>query len=331
MLPLPRCEVSFPTTLDEALELLARPGARVLAGGTDLLPNLKRGVGRPSALVSLARVAGLDAIESDEHAVRIGARVTLARLARADELPASVVGAAASIASPQIRNVATIGGNLCLDTRCTYVNQPELWREALGHCIKAEGTECHVVPGGRRCVAASSADLPPILVALGASVRILSRHGMRSEPLERLYVADGAAPIALGAGDLLAQVVLPKTSGVRSAYRKLRVRQAIDFPLLGLGVAVQLRGEVVRAIRVVASGVGSAPRRVGGLDELAIDRRLDSATVGAIADRCFAALHPLANFAADPAWRRAMIPVLVREAFEEIQSRGGDDGTAQRT
>lgn len=328
MLPLPRCEVAFPTTLQEAVELLARPGARVIAGGTDLLPNLKRGVGHPELLVSLARVGGLDAIERDEHAIRIGARVTLAQLAGAVGLPASVASAAASIASPQIRNVATIGGNLCLDTRCMYVNQPELWREALGHCIKADGTECHVVPAGRRCVAASSADLPPILLALGASVRIISRHGMRTEPLERLYVADGVAPIALGQGDLLAQVIVPRTSGVRSAYRKLRVRQAIDFPLLGLGVAVQLRQEHVGAVRVVASGIGSAPRRVSGLDDLAVDRPLDAATIGAIADRCFAALHPLANFTADPAWRRAMIPVLVREALEEIQSRGGDDGTA---
>jgi len=329
MLPLPRCEVSFPTTLDEALTLLARPGARVVAGGTDLLPNLKRGVGRPSALVSLARVRGLDTIEQSGAELRIGARVTLADLARSSRVPSAIAAAAALIASPQIRNVATVGGNLCLDTRCVYVNQTELWREALGHCIKADGTECHVVPSGRRCVAASSADLPPVLMALGAWVVLVSPRGSRTVPLERIFSGDGATPMALGEGELLTEVTVPLPKGIDATYRKLRVRKAIDFPILGLAVAVQLEGGVCHAIRIVASCIASAPRRVTKLDDLVVGRALDGAAIDAVAQRCFDVLHPQANIAADAEWRRAMVPVLVREALLELLARaGGDDGTA---
>ncbi|MBI2395852.1 MAG: FAD binding domain-containing protein [Deltaproteobacteria bacterium] len=329
MLPLPACEVLFPTSVAETLEhLRARPGARLVAGGTDLLPNLKRGVGRPTTLVSLAKVQGLDALVRGDSELRIGARITLARLARDPSVPRAIAHAAASIASPQIRNVATVGGNLCLDTRCVYVNQTAFWRGALGHCIKADGSECHVVPGGKRCVAAASADLPPVLVALGASVRVLSVEGERLIPIDKLYANDGAAPIALPADALIAEVVVPIDERVRAAYRKLRARGAIDFPLLGVAVAVAIEQGVVeqgaveqgvcRSIRVVASGIGSAPRRVSKLDDLAVGRPLDAATIDAVARRCFEALHPQANIAADSEWRRAMIPVLVRDAFAEM-------------
>ncbi|MBX7196906.1 MAG: FAD binding domain-containing protein [Sandaracinaceae bacterium] len=332
MLPLPSCAVSFPETIEQALELLSRPGARVVAGGTDLLPNLKRGLGRPSALVSLARLSGLDAVARDEHELRVGARVTLAELARSSLLPASVRYAASLIASPQIRNVATIGGNLLLDTRCVYVNQSPLWREGLGHCLKADGTECHVVPTGKRCVAAASADLPPILVALGASVRVASKDGVRTIPVERLFSNDGAAPIALGPAELLVEVVIPRAPGTSSAYRKLRVRKAIDFPLLGVAVAVDAEGGLVRALRVVASCIGATPRKVSGLDSIAVGKPLDDATIEAVAERCHGALHPQTNIAADVGWRRAMIPLLVTEALHDVRdavrTRGGDDGTA---
>ena len=330
MLPVPDARVEVPRSLDEALSLLARAAqqgvrARVLAGGTDLVPNLKRGQERAELLVSLASVRGLDDIGESEGELRIGA---LSRLARVSAHPlvrdraAVIAKTAALIASPQIREMATIGGNLCLDTRCRHVNQTGFWRDALGNCIKAPGANvappCHVVPGGRHCVASASADLPPLLLALGARVRIVSRDGERTIAMGTLYRNDGVAPLTLAAGELLAEILVP-THGLRAAYQKLRARRAIDFPVLGLAVAMRADADATcRQLQVVATGVTPAPRAVGKLDPIAVGQKLDRGTVAAIGARCREGLKPLTTFGDDTEWRRDMIPVLVRRAFAEL-------------
>lgn len=339
MLPLPNLDVEVPRSLEEALTILARAAtegrrARVLAGGTDLVPNLKRGQEAPALLVSLAAVRGLDEVREARDAgdgsgaLHVGA---LTRLARIAEHPlvlaraAVLARTAALIASPQIREMATIGGNLCLDTRCRHVNQTEFWRDALGNCIKAPGAQaappCHVVPGGRRCVASASADLPPVLVALGARVTIASASlpgGSRTVDLAGLYRNDGLAPLTLAAGELITEVVVP-ASAWRVAYQKLRARQAIDFPVLGVAVAVDAdEAGTCRALRVVATGVTPAPRVVAKLDAVAVGKRLDREVVAAIGARCRDGLHPLSTFGNDTEWRRDMIPVLVRRALGEL-------------
>lgn len=335
MLPLPDLKVEVPRSLDDALTILARAAAegrraRVLAGGTDLVPNLKRGQEAPALLVSLAAVRGLDAVREVREAaggsaLHVGALTRLARLADHPlvRARAAVLGrAAAQIASPQIREMATIGGNLCLDTRCRHVNQTEFWRDALGNCIKAPGAQaappCHVVPGGRRCVASASADLPPVLVALGARVTIASAVGTRTVDLGGLYRNDGVAPLTLAAGELITEVIVP-TSAWRVSYQKLRARQAIDFPVLGIAVAVDAdEAGICRAIRVVATGVTPAPRAVAKLDAVAVGKRLDREVVAAIGARCRDGLHPLSTFGNDTEWRRDMVPVLVRRALGEL-------------
>ncbi len=313
---LPDLDVVFPPTLDEALALLARDGARVIAGGTDLIPNLRRGSMRARTLVSLARIPGLDRIERRGDVLWIGARVTLAQLAR-DPTLGVLSRSAALVASPQIRNTATIGGNLCLDTRCVYINQSEFWRGANGFCLKTDGDVCHVVAGGKSCVAAASADLPPVLVALDASIEIASPNGARVVSLDQLYSNNGATPIALAPDQIVTSVSIPLDGAVRAAYRKLRLRQAIDFPLLGLAVAVTLDGNRCRAVRVAAGGVAPAPRRVK-LDELR-GAVVDRAFVDQVADRATHALRPIETITTDRAWRREMVSVLVRDAFAELQ------------
>lgn len=335
MLPLPLLPVDLPRDLEGALAALAaaaRDGqrARVVAGGTDLLPNLKRGqldddARRPHRLVSLAAVRGLDGLAVVDGALRLGALTKLAALARSPllrERAPAIARAASLIASPQIREMGTLGGNLCLDTRCRHVNQSSFFRAALGNCIKAPAERaappCHVVKGGRSCVASSSADLPPLLIALGATARLASAAGARTIELAALYGGDGAAPLALAPDELLVEIVVP-LGAARAAYQKLRARAAIDFPLLGVAVALETDAAgLCRALRVVAAGTTPAPRVVGRLDELAVGRRIDREVAGAIAERCRASLHPLTTLGDDTAWRRAMIPVLVRRAFAEL-------------
>jgi 4-hydroxybenzoyl-CoA reductase subunit beta len=202
------------------------------------------------------------------------------------------------------------------------VNQTEFWRDALGNCIKAPGSNvaapCHVVPGGRRCVASASADLPPVLVALGARVTIVSASGSHTIDLSALYRNDGIAPLTLDVGELITEVIVP-ASAWRVAYQKLRARQAIDFPVLGVAVAVDAdEAGTCRALRVVATGVTPAPRAVAKLDAVAVGKRLDRDVVAAIGARCREGLHPLSTFGDDTEWRRDMIPVLVRRALAEL-------------
>jgi 4-hydroxybenzoyl-CoA reductase subunit beta len=309
-------DVIFPETLDDAFEALSVEGARIVAGGTDLVPNLKRGSTRAKVLVSLARVAGLDKLEVSDDRLRIGAGVTIARLAR-DSTIRVLSRAAAMIASPQIRNTATIGGNLCLDTRCVYINQSEFWREANGLCLKTSGSTCHVVEGGRSCVAASLADLPPVLVALDASIEIASRSGLHTISLDQLYSNNGASPVVLAPDQIVTAVTVPLDPTVRASYRKLRVRDAIDFALIGLALAIAIEDGRCRSVRVVAGGVAPGPRRVK-LDDLQ-GMAIDGAFIERVADRALHALRPIETIGVDRSYRRAMVPVLVRDAFDEMR------------
>src|SRR5512135_2452726 len=184
-----------PATLVQALELLGEhgPAALVVAGGTDLVPNMKHRLFTPDHLVSIRGLPELLGVGQDMGEIRIGAGETLARLSRDPlllrYLP-SLARAAGLVAGPQIRNAGTLGGNLCLDTRCTYYNQTEFWRGSLGYCLKKDGTVCHVTRTGRKCVAAHSADTPPVLLTLGAVLDLVSPRGRRSVPVDEFFVAD---------------------------------------------------------------------------------------------------------------------------------------------
>lgn len=339
MLRLHQYRYHRPTRLDEALALLhGRDDAMPIAGGTDLMPNMKHQLFTPDHLVALKGIAELHGIElRDEHGravdeaagdaggattLVIGACTTLSRVA-ADArvrryLPALAV-AAGHVAGPQIRNQGTIGGNLCLDTRCTYYNQSHFWRDALGYCLKKDGSVCHVTRVGKKCVAAHSADTPPVLMTLGAEVELASAEGTRRVPVLDFFVADGVWNSVRRRDELLVRVHVPLPSaGTRMSYQKVRQRNSIDFPLLSIATTAVLEDDAsLRSLAVVVSALGSRPRVVAGLDKLAVGARLAD-VADAVAQQAFKQAHPLENIIVDPEWRRAMVPVYVRRALQEL-------------
>ena len=329
MLRLPAFEYHRPETVEEAARLLDGFGdqALLIAGGTDLVPNMKHGLFEPAHLVSLRRVRELRGIAVRGSELVIGAGETLAAVAAHPLVrlhAASVAEAAGHVAGPQLRNAGTIGGNLCLDTRCTYYNQTRFWRQSLGYCLKKDGETCHVTRVGRKCVAAHSADTPPALMTLDARVDLYSARGERSVPVTELFIADGIWNTVRRPDEILVRVRVPlPPEGTRTAFRKIRQRHAIDFPLLNMALACQLDGdERVRSIRLVVSALGSRPREVSGLDEVASGRTLGDDVVEAVAAKAHQQCRPLTNIIVDPEWRRAMVPVHVSRMLRGLTAAG---------
>jgi 4-hydroxybenzoyl-CoA reductase subunit beta len=264
MISLPPFRLMRPATLGEATRLAAEPDARLIAGGTGLLPNLRLGLGAPRTLVSLDALAELKSLEISANEIRIGAGVTLDKIARQEQLPAALREAARSVAAPGHRSVATLGGNLCLDTRCVYYNQSEHWRRSNNYCLKHGGDTCHVAPQGRKCRAAYCGDLAPALLALGAEVETTARVTV----LENLYRDDGAKYLELAAGEIVSAVRIPAPTG-RSGYAKARGRGAIDFPLAGVAMVLHLKNGQIARLRVALTGTNSRPFVLTGTDSLA--------------------------------------------------------------
>ncbi len=324
-----------PTALAEALELLHGQEDTVpIAGGTDLMPNMKHRLFTPKHVVALKGITelrGLYLLGAEGQAIQeeagaselaIGACETLSDIAEHPLVRRyfpSLAAAAGQVAGPQIRNQGTLGGNLCLDTRCTYYNQSLFWRQALGFCLKKDGDVCHVTKVGKKCVAAHSADTPPVLITLGAVLDLASTEGERTVSVENFFIADGVWNSVRRPDELVVRVRIPLPSPrQRAAYRKLRQRGSIDFPLLSLALAAEVaEDETVQAMSLVISALGSRPRVVAGLDKVAVGNRLDE-VVESVAQQAHKQCHPLENIIVDPDWRRAMVPVHVRRALREI-------------
>lgn len=327
MLRLPPYEYHQPRALDEALELLATHGddAMPIAGGTDLVPNMKHKLFTPGHLVAVRRLPELRGIGRENGDVRIGAAESLAGVAAhpdvAGLLP-SLARACGDISGPQLRRMGTIGGNICLDTRCTYYNQTHFWRQALGFCLKKDGNDCHVVKGGTRCVAAHSADGATALMTLDATLEIAGPQGRRTVAIEDFFTSDGVWNRRMESNEILVAVRVPvPPPRARYSFQKLRIRDSIDFPLVNLAAAGRFDEEGrVTALRMVVSGMGAYPRKIGKLEEAAAGNRLDDPVIEAIAHQAFRQSHPLANIPVDADWRREMVPVLVRRALEEMSA-----------
>ena len=323
MLTLPVFEWARPTTVDGVLAELSRhPGeCLLLAGGTDAVPNLKHRLHEPRRVVSLAGLAELREVREDAAGLHLGALVTLTALTRLAPLrrdfPATA-HAASLVASPQIRNMGTLGGNLCLDTRCTYYNQTYFWREALGFCLKKDGVLCHVVPQGKRCVAAHSSDVSPTLIAYGALVEIAGPKGRRQVACDEFFVGDGIHNNVLKPDELVTRITLPASArGQRGGYRKLRPRGAIDFPMLSVAVAARGQDARIESLRVVVSALGAKPRLLGGMDALVAGRPAAEETFAAVAAAALKQCRPLTNVPYDDDWRHAMVPVMVTRALRD--------------
>ena len=325
MLRLHPYEYHRPSTVDEALGLLAehQDDAMPIAGGTDLVPNMKHKLFTPGHLVALKGIGEMHGIEEEDGGVRIGACETLDDVAAdpliRERLP-SLADACSEISGPQLRRMGTIGGNLCLDTRCTYYNQTYFWRKSLGFCLKKDGDECHVIPGGTRCVAAHSADTPPVLMTLDAVAEIAGPDGRREVAITDFFTSDGVWNRKMEPGELVVAIRVPDPEpGTRAAFRKLRQRDAIDFPILNMAVTARLADDgTVEAMRMVVSALGSYPRQIGKLEEAAVGNRLTPGVIEAVAKQAERQCHPLENIIVDPEWRGAMVPVLAKRALREI-------------
>jgi 4-hydroxybenzoyl-CoA reductase subunit beta len=312
-----------PTGFDEAVRALAEDGARPLAGGTDLLPNLRRGIGAARLLVDLTAVAALDAIAvQPDGSLRVGATATLAALATRAAVregwPA-LARAAGLVAGPTHREAATLGGNLCQDTRCVFYNQSEWWRAGNGYCLKYRGDRCHVVVKSDRCYATYHGDVAPALIALDASAEIAGPGGARTLPLAALYVEDGAHWLALAPGEWLSAVVVPPAGGWHADYAKARVRDAIDFPLAGAAVALRRDGELLAGLRVAITGTNSAPLVVPTAE--VVGRPWDAEAAAVLAKSVQATGNVLATTVAPVKYRRRMLQALVRRLGDELWAR----------
>jgi 4-hydroxybenzoyl-CoA reductase subunit beta len=326
MMRLPPFRYLAPTSLREAAAMLSDIGndAMVVAGGTDLYPNMKRRQQSPRVLVGLRGISELRGIRNGSG-VRIGAGATLAELARSPlvrgHYPA-LATAAGLVSTPHLRSMGTIGGNLCLDTRCTYYNQSYHWRESISFCMKRPeenlGAICWVAPGSSRCWAVSSSDCAPVAVAFGASVRLVRADGERLVSAAELFRDDGIDYLARRHDEILAELILPPPDGWRATYLKLRRRGSFDFPVLGVAAAVREEDGVVTEARLVLGAVGSAPMDVSTRAGALIGQRLTAELIDQVAESSWRSARPLDNTDLNYAWRKRMARVFVRRALREL-------------
>ncbi len=310
-------------TAQEAARVLRDhgPEAMAVAGGTDLYPNMKRRQFTPKLLVSLRRIPGLRSIEAN-GSLELGALATLTEVVRDPAVAArwpALQRAAGLVSSPPLRNVGTIGGNLCVDTRCNYYNQSEFWRESIGYCMKKDGDICLVAPGSDKCWALSSSDTAPLMIALDAEVSLVGPDGERRIHVRDLYGPDGIDYLAKRADEVMTRIHVPDRSGWRATYRKLRRRGTIDFPLVGVAAAVRLgTDDVVEDARIVLGAVDTHP--VWAADAVAFLRgkRLDLETIEMAAGIAYKPARPLDNADLTHYWRKRMVRIEVARALKEL-------------
>lgn len=325
MLRLPEFQLRLPTTVADAARALSEDPAntRIVAGGTDLYPNLKRRHQSANTLVSLARVGEVRGIEGGAgEEVRVGAMTTLTQLCRDDRIRTlypSLWRAVASISSPLLRNTGTIGGNLCLDTRCTYYNQNEEWRRSISYCMKAEGETCWVAPSSPRCWAISASDSAPLLSAIGARVKLVSAEGEQMVEVRDLFRDDGIDYLSKRPDEILTEVVLPPATGYRASHWKLRRRGSIDYSVLTVGAAVWTdEGGVVTDARVHLGAVNSFPSAAQECAEFLIGKPLTAENITEAAGLAKRDATPMDNTDFLARWRGHMVIRYVEAALREI-------------
>ncbi|MFQ6005215.1 MAG: FAD binding domain-containing protein [Woeseia sp.] len=325
MLRLPPIKLVTPASLREAAQLIAGGDTRLVAGGTDLWPNMKRRHQKAETVVSLMSVPELASIDTADTDIRLGATATLTDILRHDQIrkryPA-LATAVASISSPPLRNMGTIGGNLCIDTRCTYYNQTEEWRRSIDYCLKEQGEICWVATKSPKCWAHTASDSAPILCALHASVKLVSKKGARELPLEDMYVDDGIDYLAKRPDEILTEIIVPGKSDsthCRSAFWKLRRRGSIDFSTLSVAAAVWTDDkDVVTRAAMYLGAVGSAPMPVTQIETALIGNEITEEAIAKIAHAAHKIARPMDNTDFAPSWRGKMTEHYVTAALREI-------------
>jgi 4-hydroxybenzoyl-CoA reductase subunit beta len=327
MLRLPPFEYLSPRSSDEAVQLFASHDgeAMYVAGGTDLFPNMKRRQMEPKYVIGLGGLRELRGIQGGNgNGVTIGAGTTLAQLSHDPTIARSypaLATAAGSVSTPQLRAMGTLGGNLCLDTRCNYYDQTYWWRKSINFCMKKDGEVCWVAPGSPRCWAVSSTDCAPVVIALDGKVRLVGPKGERVIPARELYRDDGIDYLTKARDEILSEIMLPPGDGLKSVYLKLRRRGSFDFPILGVAVALRFRsnGEVEDA-RLVLGGVGSHPLECGESAKILVGQRLTPEVMDAAAEAAWRPARPLDNTDMSHSYRKKMARVYVKRALEGLQA-----------
>lgn len=293
---------------------------RVLAGGTDLIPSMRQKLFDPQYVLDLRRIEELRGIRpQNDGAVEIGALTPLSAIEKSSYLRQYfpvLTEAATTVASPVLRNMGTIGGNICLDTRCLWYNQSLTWRKGCGFCIKKDGDLCHVAPGGSKCWAAFSGDTPPALLCLNAQIEIAGRDGFKRMPLREFYIGDGINYRKLLPSEIVTRIFIPEeSSGYSGIYRKLRIRGSIDYPLAGVAVAVKRSTGHIADAQIALTAVNPAPVLVKGATELLVGKAIDESLAETAGDMAARTAKPLTTSALTPEYRREMIRVFTKRAL----------------
>jgi 4-hydroxybenzoyl-CoA reductase subunit beta len=321
---LPSFQLLRPRTLEETLTLLAKYAGdvKIVAGGTDLLPSMKQKLFTPAYVLDLRGVSELNGTGlADGDGLCIGALTPLSAIEHSPIIRrdyAVLHEAVKTVASPVIRNMATLGGNICLDTRCLWYNQSLLWRKSCGFCLKKDGDLCHVAPGGKFCWAAFSGDTPPALLCLDADIEVAGPDGARRVALRDFYINDGIVRLHLAPDEIVTRVFLPASSaGWRGSYQKLRVRGSIDYPLAGVAVALRLEpnSRRIQDARIAITAVNPAPHLVRDTDAHLVGALVDDVTAGKIGELAMRTAKPLTTSALTPEYRREMVRVFTKRAL----------------
>jgi 4-hydroxybenzoyl-CoA reductase subunit beta len=324
---LPKFEHFQPESLEEALDLVSEHGeeANVIAGGTDLLVSMKHRLLTPKYLLNLKGL-GLDFIEEGKEGLRIGALTRLVDIIKSPLVRGRfpvLAQAAGYVSAPPLQNMGTLGGNLCLNTRCFFYNQSQFWRQAHPLCFKMGGEVCHVVRGSDHCYSVYQGDLAPVLIALETRVKLAQKGSQRVISLSDLYTGRGEEPIALEAGEILTEVEIPASAASWGGdYQKLRYRGAMDFPLVGVAAVLHWNGGSCARARVVLTAVASAPVVVEEASKLLEGQKPDEALIAKVAEAAYEVAHPVANVGSTPRYRRKMVRAMAKRAIANAWGRG---------
>ncbi|MBL7959458.1 FAD binding domain-containing protein [bacterium] len=329
MMTLPSFDFLAPESTKDAVSLIDhyKDRAKILAGGTDLIPSMKNKLFEPEVVISINNIPELKKIHFDtELGLTLGGLVSLTDVGHhplvTENYPV-LAEAAKKIATPLLQNKGTIGGNILLDTRCYYYNQSHFWRKAVNNCMKKDGDICRVAPGGHRCYAISSCDTVPVLYALDAVITLVSAQGERKIPLREFYQNDGMAFNKLLPNEILTQVQIPKLpSGFRGAYMKLRRRQAIDYPMLGVMVGLILDdNEVCIDAKIILGAVFPCPWEVTEAQNVLIGKKITENEIEEASEIAYNTAKPmdLTNFR--PAYRKRMVKVFTRRILQNLSQQ----------
>lgn len=320
---LPQFEYVEPKTLKEASKRLAsKRKAVALAGGTDLLVNMKQRLVEPTQIINLKALSKLAYITEGKDGLRIGALTTLHDLASSSLIQGrypAVGQAAGDVGAYAHQAMGTLGGNLCQENRCRFYNQSPFWRGARSPCYKAGGTLCHVVKKSGECHSAYCGDLAPVLIALGAQARVAGPRSERSFPLKKLYAQNGKNPLSLKKGEILKEILIPPSSG-KTLYLKWRRRDSLEFPILSLSLHMETDGKgQVKKARIVFSSVGEGPVEAVSAEKMLRENPLDERMIEKVSDQAVKEISPMRTSIYSPAYKRKMAGILMRQALEELK------------